>query len=205
MLPEYIDEQDWHAKRLGKVTASKIADVVARTKSGWGASRSNYLADLVAQRLTGVMPDGFKSSAMQWGIDQEPVALALYGFHADLAVEASDFVDHPRVAMSGASPDGLAGAGLVEVKCPNTSTHIETLLGGEIDRRYLLQMQWQMACCGRLWCDFVSFDPRMPSDLQLWVKRVERDDQLIAELEEQVEEFLAEVADKMRRLEALRA
>jgi putative phage-type endonuclease len=205
MLPEHIDDSSWHQKRLGKVTASRIADVVARTKTGWGASRANYAAELVAQRLTGVMQDGFKSAAMQWGIDQEPLALAMYAFQRDVEVSPSDFIDHPRIAMTGASPDGLVGSNLVEVKCMNTANHIETLLNQTIDRRYILQMNWQMACANAEWCDFVSFDPRMPSDLQLWVKRVERDDDLIAELEADVEAFLAEVDERVKRLEALRA
>lgn len=206
MLPEYIDEQDWHAKRLGKVTASKIADVVAKTRNGWGASRANYMAQLVAERLTGARTEGFTSADMLWGIEKEPQAIAMYCFEQDAEVEPVDFIDHPTIDMSGASPDGcVVGGGLIEVKCPKTATHIETLLTGTIDTRYILQMQWQMACTGAEWCDFASFDPRMPADLQLWVKRVERDGEKIAELEEQVRVFLAELAEKVRRLEELRA
>jgi putative phage-type endonuclease len=206
MLPEYINEDEWHQRRIGKVTASRIADVVAKTKTGWGASRANYMAQLIAERMTGVKADSFSNAAMQWGIDKEADAIAVYEFEHDRKVVASDFMDHPWIANTGASPDGLVGDdGLIECKCPNTSTHIETLLSGSIDQKYVYQMQWQMACTGRLWCDFVSFDPRMPADLQLWVRRVDRDDDVIAALEKQVQEFLAELGEKVRRLEALRA
>lgn len=206
MLPPDIDELEWHQRRLGKVTASRIADVVAKTRSGWGASRANYMAQLVAERLTGARTDGFTSAAMQWGIDQEPLAIAMYSFEHDAHVTPSDFVDHPTVEMSGASPDGLVGSeGMVEVKCPLTATHIDTLLNESIPEKYLLQMQWQMACCGRQWVDYCSFDPRMPADLQLWVKRVDRDDSLISELEGMVAHFLDELAEKVKRLQELRA
>lgn len=206
MLPPDIDELEWHARRLGKVTASRLADVVAKTKSGWGASRANYMAQLVAERLTGARTEGFTSAAMQWGIDQEPLAIAMYSFEHDAHVSPSDFVDHPRIEMSGASPDGLVGDdGMVEVKCPNTATHIDTLLNESIPEKYLLQMQWQMACCERQWVDFCSFDPRMPADLQLWVKRVARDDSRISELETMVAQFLDELAGKVKQLQELRA
>src|SRR5690606_6597640 len=142
--------------RLGRVTASRIADVTAATRNGWGASRANYKAELVAERLTGQPAQRFISGAMQHGIDTEPDAILAYEFFTDQTVEPVGFVDHPTIAMSGASPDGLIGDdGLVEVKCPNTATHLDTLLGGAIPDKYLKQMQWQMACTGRQWCDFV--------------------------------------------------
>lgn len=184
----------WFAARCGKVTASRVADVIARTKSGWGASRANYAAQLVAERLTKTVAETFSNVAMQWGTEQEPVARAAYEFYRDADVTEVGFVVHPRIAMSGASPDGLVGAdGLVEIKCPNTATHIETLLGGAVPAKYLCQVQWQMACTERSWCDFVSFDPRLPPEMRLFVRKVERDHARIAELEDAVAGFLAEV------------
>jgi putative phage-type endonuclease len=200
---------EWFAQRVGKVTASRMADVVARTKSGYGASRGNYLAELVAERLTGTPASSYTNAAMQWGIDTEPQARAAYEFFQDATVELVGFIDHPRIGMAGASPDGTVGdnstvgeSGLVEVKCPNTATHIETLLEGNIAEKYFLQMQWQMACTGRQWCDFVSFDPRMPGNMQLFVKRIPRDDQQIAMLEMRVSGFLDELDAKVAALTA---
>lgn len=185
---------DWFAIRCGKVTASRVADVVAKTKSGYSASRANYAAQLIAERLTGTVAESFSNAAMQWGTEQEPEARLAYEFRTDAEVEQIAFVEHPSIAMSGASPDGLIGAdGLVEIKCPNTATHIETLRGQSIPGKYQTQMLWQMACTGRQWCDFVSFDPRMPEEMRLFVKRLGRDDARIAELEAEVTAFLAEI------------
>ena len=201
MIVQGSDE--WKALRLGKVTASRVADVVAKTKTGWGASRKNYAAQLVAERLTGVVVEGFKSKEMQHGTDTEPQARAAYAFYADADVAEVPFVPHPVIAMTGASPDGMVGAdGLVEIKCPNTATHIETLLGASVSEDYEAQMQWQMACTGRQWCDFVSFDPRMPENMRIYIQRIPRDEARIAFLEARVGEFLAEVA---ATVEALRS
>ena len=201
MLEQRTDE--WFATRAGKVTASSLYKVVAKTKTGWGADRANYHAQLVAERLTGKPSDSFSNAAMQWGIDQEAAAREAYANLIGDAVAEIGFVDHPRLEWSGASPDGLVGFdGLVEIKCPNTATHIATLTGAEIDKKYRLQMQWQMICTGRDWCDFVSFDPRMPAEMQLHVRRVERDDHLLAELEQDVSAFLAEVAATVEQLTA---
>lgn len=195
---------EWFAARAGKVTASKVADVVARTKTGYSASRENYLAQLTVERLTGQPAESFSNAAMQWGTDQEPFARAVYELTKGDMVEETGFVIHPSITDSGASPDGLVGDdGLIEIKCPNTATHIETLLGGEIAGKYIHQMQWQMACTGRQWCDFVSFDPRMPEHLQLLVKRVPRNDEHIAMLEGEIIKFLAELDDRVARLLAL--
>ena len=186
--------EEWFAARLGKVTASRIADLTARTKTGWGAGRKNYLAELVAERLTGVAAEGYTNAAMQWGTDTEPQARRAYEFFRDAEVQQVGFVAHPTIAMTGASPDGLVGAdGLLELKCPNTATHIDTLLGGAIPAKYVGQMQWQMACTGRAWCDFCSFDPRMPEHLRLFTKRLPRDPAQIKETEALVIEFLAEL------------
>lgn len=193
----------WKAERAGKATASKIADIVAKTKTGWGASRANYMAQLVAERLTGQPTEGYTNAAMQHGTATEPEARDAYAFAYDVDVQKVGFVPHPTIEMAGASPDGLCGAdGLVEIKCPNTSTHIETLLGASIDRKYILQMQWQMACTGRKWCDFCSYDNRMPGSMALYVQRVQRDDLLITQLETDVREFLKEVAQQVADLQA---
>lgn len=194
---------EWIAARLGKVTASRMGDLMARTKSGYGASRANYMAELVCERLTGVKTEGFTSAAMQWGTDQEPAAKAAYSFMTDNAVEEVGFVEHPNIAMAGASPDGLIGTdGLIEVKCPNSASHIDMLISGSIDGKYLLQMQFQMACAGRTWCDFVSFDPRLPPEMQLWIKRVDRDQKKIDEIHGEVIAFLVELNDKVAALQA---
>ena len=185
---------EWFAARLGKISASRMADVTAKTKGGWGASRANYAAELVAERLTGAKADKFSNAAMQWGTEQEPFARTLYAFMTDATVTQIGVAMHPSIDMACASPDGLVGdGGLVEIKCPNTATHIETLLGSEIDGKYVKQMQWQMACIGANWCDFVSFDPRMPADMQIHIQRVERDPAMIAELEQAARLFLADV------------
>ena len=197
---------DWFARRCGKATGSRIADIVAKTKTGWGAARVNYLAQLVAERLTGRVEDGFKSSAMQWGIDTEPQAIEAYEAITLSVVDPVGFVDHPHIGMAGASPDGLVGDdGLVEIKCPNTATHIDALLGSAIPGKYLTQMQWQIACTGRQWCDYVSFDPRMPPHLRMRIERVERDYGRIDELEKMVSDFLAEVASKVEALQKVAA
>jgi len=201
-----MDQQtaEWFAARIGKVTASRVADVVAKTKTGYGASRANYLAELVAERLSGARVEGFTNAAMQWGNEQEPEARLAYEFRTDATVEQVGLVDHPTIAMSGASPDGLVGAdGLVEIKCPNTATHIETLLTSVIPSKYETQMLWQMACTGRVWCDFASFDPRLPEEMRLFVKRFPRDEARIAELEEEVRTFLFELNTTVKRLSEL--
>lgn len=193
----------WHQARLGKVTASRIADMLAKTKSGWGASRANYAAELVAERLTVERIEGYTNAAMAWGTANEPLARMAYEFLHDVDVEQIGFVDHPSIAMSGASPDGLVGPdGMIEIKCPNTSTHLQTLLGAPIAEKYRLQMQWQMACKGRAWCDFASFDPRLPEEMRLHVQRVTRDDKLIGELERETEAFLAEISQTVAELRA---
>jgi putative phage-type endonuclease len=192
---------DWFAARAGRVTASSLYKVMARTKTGYGADRANYHAQLVAERLTGRPADSFSNAAMQWGVDQEANAREAYSALIGDSVAEIGFVNHPAIEWTGASPDGLVGFdGLVEIKCPNTATHIATLDGAGIDRKYLLQMQWQMACTERDWCDFVSFDPRMPVDMQLHVRRVERDTELLSEIESEVTKFLAEVAETVENL-----
>ena len=193
--------EEWHEARLGKVTASRIADMMARTKTGWGAGRANYMAELLCERLTGSAPERFTSAAMAWGTETEPQARAAYEFITGRAVEEVGFVDHPSIAMAGASPDGLVGDdGLIEIKCPNTATHIETLLTETIPSKYRMQMLWQMACTGRAWCDFASFDPRLPGDMQLFIARVTPEPGEIDALESGAREFLAELDAKIAAL-----
>lgn len=192
---------EWLALRAGKVTASRVCDVVARTKSGWGASRANYMAELICERLTGQPTSSFSNAAMQWGTEKEPEARAAYEFCFNVDVAQIGFVPHPTIGMSGASPDGLVGeVGLIEIKCPNSATHIDTLLSGEVPEKYITQMQWQMVCTGRFWCDFVSYDPRLPPRMQMFTRTVARDDKLIAELETMVRDFLSEVDAKVAAL-----
>lgn len=195
--------EDWLRARLGKLTASRVADMMARTKSGYGASRKNYAAELIAQRLTGEIPQTFTNAAMQWGTDHEPEARMLYEMLNDVEVEEVGLVPHPSIEMAAASPDGLVPSdGLIEVKCPNTSTHIETLLAEAVPGKYVYQMQFQLACTGRAWCDYVSYDPRMPGEMQLFIKRVERDDSMISDIEAEAQVFLEEIDDTVRQLRA---
>lgn len=195
---------EWKRLRLGKVTASRVADVVAKTKSGYSASRANYMAQLIAERLTDTVADAYTNAAMQHGTETEPEARDAYCFYQGVAVEEVAFVPHPKIDQAGASPDGLVGAdGLVEIKCPNTATHLETLLGQAVPAKYETQMQFQMACTGRQWCDFVSYDPRMPENMRLFVKRLKRDDKRIAELESEIAIFLFEMAVKLSELNNL--
>ncbi len=195
---------EWLMERCGKVTASRMADVMATIKTGESASRANYRAELVAQRLTGQLEAGFTNAAMQWGTEQEPFARASYEIMRGVFVEEVGFVPHPQIMMAGASPDGLVGSdGMVEIKCPNTATHIAFLLDGKIPQKYQLQMAWQMACCGRQWVDYASFDPRMPEYLRLKVVRYAATEAGIPAIEAAVRQFIAEVDSTVAALENL--
>ena len=186
--------ETWFAYRLGKASASRMADITALTKTGYGASRANYMAELVAQRLTGVYAESYSNGAMQWGTEHEAAARAEYEFMKNVRVDLIGIAIHDTIPNACASPDGLVtDDGLVEIKCPNTATHIATLLGAEIPGKYLKQMQWQMACTGRKWCDFVSYDPRMPPEMQLHIQRVPRREDDITALSLATELFLSEV------------
>ena len=194
--------EEWFAARLGKVTASRVADVLAKIKSGESASRKNYKMELVVQRLTNKQGESFTNAAMEWGTEQEPFARMAYEAHTGTFVKEEGFVDHPTIEGFGCSPDGIVGEGLIEIKCPNTATHIETVLENKAPSKYIPQMQCQMACTGAKWCDFVSFDPRVPEDLQLFVVRVERDQEYIDAMEVEVKQFLSEVLDLFNQLKA---
>lgn len=193
--------EEWYAARLGKVTASRVADIVAKTKTGYSTSRANYMAELICERLTGVRGDFYMNAAMQWGVEKEPEARAAYEAQTGSLVTEVGFTPHNLIESAGASPDGLVGNdGLVEFKCPITATHLDTILTETVPGRYVTQMQWQMACTGRQWCDFISYDPRLPEELRLFVKRVPRDEAMVSMLEREVQSFLSELDDKLAKL-----
>lgn len=192
---------EWYAARCGSLGASQLADALAKTKSGWGASRANLKAKLVVERLTGQQEEGFTSAAMQWGVEKEEEARIAYSFLTGRNVVEVGLYKHPTIIGTHASPDGLVDDdGCIEIKCPNSATHIETLKSNLVAHKYLLQMQWQMRCADRQWCDFVSFDPRMPDHLMLYIQRVQRDDDMLATLESEVRAFLAEVDEDVKAL-----
>lgn len=199
---------EWFEARRGKVTSSRIADVMAKGRGSQpSATRANYMAQLVAERLTGNVEESYTNTAMQWGADTEPQARLAYELGRNVSIAEVGFVDHPTIPMSGASPDGLIlDHGLVEIKCPNTATHIATLRGASIDGKYIKQMQWQMACTARAWCDFISYDPRLPLALEMFVCRIERDDDMIREIEAEVLSFHADLdamLEDLHRLEVI--
>lgn len=196
---------DWFAARLGKVTGSRVADVIAKTKTGYSTSRANYLAQLAIERMTGTQAESYSNAAMEWGTTQEPFARNAYETLTGNLVEEVGFVIHPEIDMSGASPDGLVGgSGLIEIKCPNSATHIEYIRGEKVPAKYMPQMAFQMACTGREWCDFMSYDPRMPDGLQIFLIRYHRDDEYIKEIESEIVKFLGEVDTTVAELLAKR-
>jgi len=197
---------EWHAARLGDVTASRIDAVMAKGKGGAPSkTRATYMGELIAERLSGIPYPHFQSAAMQHGTETEAEARAAYAMLRD-PVEQTGYVQHPHMDRTGASPDGLVGeTGLVEFKCPNSSTHIATLRGAKIDRGYLLQMQWQMACTGRRWCDFVSYDPRIGADHCIAIQRVSADHEWIGDIEDEVQAFLVEMDEAIADLNRIAA
>ena len=201
-MSEAIEQrtEDWFSARCGKVTASRIGDLMAKTKSGYSASRKNYMAQLVVERLTGNVEESYQNAAMLWGIETEPYAREAYEIFSGNLVSEVGFIPHETL-QAGASPDGLVGTdGLIEIKCPNTATHIDFLLSEKIDRKYFLQMQFQMICTKRDWCDFVSFDPRMPENLRYRSVTVDYDAALAEQIHEEVEKFIGELNDKVEAL-----
>lgn len=195
---------EWFAARLGKVTASRVADLMATTKTGYAASRDNLMAQLVIERLTNHQQESYTNASMQWGTEQEPFARAAYEIATGQMVDECGFVPHPTIADAGASPDGLVGAdGLVEIKCPNTAGMIDALLTQTVPGKYNTQMQMQMACTGRAWCDYVVFDPRMPAKAQLFIKRVPRDPDFIKKMEAEIVKFLGELDAKVNQLKEM--
>ena len=192
---------EWFSARLGKVTASMVDVVISGSK----LAKEKYFYQLITERLTNKVTPMYVTTAMQHGIDYEDEARIEYAnfnkLLLDKDVREVGFIDHPKINMSGASPDGLVGdKGLIEIKCPQPMTHTETLETGVIARKYIHQMQWQMACTGKEWCDFVSYHPDFPETYKLFIKRVSRDNDLISHLEASVENFLKEVDDKLKTI-----
>jgi len=199
---------EWFAARAGRVTASRISDVLAKGRSGApSATRAAYLGELIAETLTGQPANAFQGNAdTERGVELEPLARASYEFRRDVMVSSVGFVIHPTLERAGASPDGLVeDKGLLEIKCPRIHTHIEYLLGGEPPSKYVPQMAWQAACCGRAWVDFASYCPAMPEDLRLFVVRYTPTAAYLREIEGAVVEFLAEMDEKLARVAKLRA
>lgn len=183
---------EWFSARLGKLTASNISKALMKSST---KGYQDYQAQLITERLTGQPTPHFTNEAMEWGTETEPMARAMYSVVSCLDVEEVGFVDHPKIPMSGASPDGtISEDGLLEIKCPNSATHIRNLISETPDKSYMDQMQWQMACTGRAWCDFVSFDPRLPLEVQIFIKRIDRDEERISEMEAAAEAFLIETS-----------
>lgn len=205
MSEEIVQGSDaWKAIRCGRVTASRISDIIAKTKSGPSASRANYLAQLVCERLTGVVADSYQSAAMAQGTEMEPDARSAYEFYQGVKVDQIAFAEHPTIKDAGCSPDGLVGSdGLVETKCPQPAAHLETLLSQAVPTKYLPQIHWQMACTGRAYCDYVSYNATFPEHMRLFIARVHRDEAKIKELEEAVAGFLLEMAVKLSELNSL--
>ena len=201
--------EEWFQQRLGKVTASRISDVIAKTKTGVSTSRQNYLVQLVSERLTGKKGDSFVNQAMLDGIERESAARELYMRTRGVSVTEVGFFDHPVIKNSGASPDGAVNAeeegkyaGLIEIKCPIETTHTNTLMSKSVPSKYIPQIQWQMASVSPnvKWCDFISYNPNFPDTMQLFVARVDRDDTYIGELETEVLKFLDEVDQTILKL-----
>jgi putative phage-type endonuclease len=194
---------EWKLARLGHVSASGISDVMSKIKTGESATRRKYKIKLVAERLTNKPQESFTNAAMEWGVETEPQARMAYEVSRGTFVEKTGFWIHPRIPFVGASPDGLVGdEGLIEIKCPNTTTHLEYIWNNEVPSEYMKQMQMQMWITGRQWCDFVSFDPRLPEKNQLFVIRCDRDDPLISQIENEVLGFLKEIELIMEKLGA---
>lgn len=200
-MTELQGSQEWFEARLGKATASRMADVCAKIKSGEAATRRAYRIQLVCERITGTLTEHFTTRDMEWGTEQEPFARAAYEAHSGNFVDECGAIPHKTIEMFAASPDGLVGKdGLIEIKCPRPATHIEWLLDGRVPTQHKPQMIAQIACTGRKWVDFVSFDPRMPEHLRLFVVRFTPSPKEIEEVEAQVSTFLAEVEESYQLL-----
>ena len=195
---------EWHQLRLGKVTASRVADILAKTKTGPSASRQNYLIELALQRTTGIVEESYSNGAMEWGTQTEPQARVAYEVKTGNFVDQVAFVDHPTISAFGCSPDGLVNdKGLIEIKCPNSATHWSYIKSKEPPNKYFIQMQAQMACTNRDWCDFVSFDPRMPERSQLFIVSVARDNEFILYMEAEIKQFLSEVEAEVKQMKGM--
>ena len=195
---------EWLQMRVGMVTGSRMGDVLAFSKRDATKelqARADYRMELVCEALTGRAQEHYVSPAMQWGTDTEPLAAAAYEIERDVELESGGFFIHDAISRFGASPDRLVGSdGLIEIKCPTTATHIDYLIAGQLPEQYLPQMVAELACTGRKWCDFVSFDPRLPRKYQLFIRRLERTDESVAIVERAVLQFLAELDATIAKL-----
>lgn len=192
---------EWFAARCGSLGASQLNEALATTKNGWGASRENLKNRIIGERLTGIVEPSFVSKPMLRGIEMEDTARKAYEAHTGTFVEEMGIAPHPTLKHTHASPDGLVGDdGLIEIKVPNVTTHIKTLRSKKAPSEYIKQMMWQMRCTGRKWCDFVSWDDRAPKGMELFIVRVERDEELIEKLDAQVAEFLEEIDQEIEHL-----
>jgi putative phage-type endonuclease len=207
VLPYAQGSAEWLAARTGRLTASRMSAIMAKGRSGApSATRAACMGELIAEYLTGNPTEGYINADMQRGTDLEPEARAAYELHAGQMVSEVGLVLHPRNARYGASPDGVVGDdGLLEIKCPRTHVHIAYTLAGKPPAEYLPQMAWQAACCERKWVDFVSYAPAMPPRLRLFVVRYVPEPGYIAELEAEAAAFLAEMMDKIEKLNALQS
>lgn len=206
MSLENISQQsdEWKQARIGSLGASVIHEVIAKTKSGYAASRANRMASLLLERLTGKAVDIFQTQAMMQGTEREPEARAAYCFLTDNEVTEVGIFKHPMIAGTHASPDGLVNSdGLVEIKAPQPAAHLETILSQQIPDKYVVQALWQMACTGRKWCDYCSYNPDFPENMRLFIKRIPRDDKRIMEIEFSVRSFLEELEEKLEDLAVL--
>ena len=191
---------EWFQKRYGNASASRIKDIIAKTKSGYSASRDNYLTELVLERF-GVFKEPFTTKSIEWGLEQEPFARARHEAEQNIFVEQCGYILHPTIAKSGASPDGLIGnEGVLEIKCPDTKTHFEYLIAEKVPAAYIPQMTWQIICTGRKWADFVSYDSRAPQGLDYFYIRYTPEEGYMLQLEEEVKTFLKEVDEKFIQL-----
>lgn len=193
---------EWFNAKIGNVGASRIADILAKTKSGYSASRNNYMTDLILEKITGKKTDSFTSAAMQYGIDMEADARSAYELETFNIVTECGFILHPEIENAGASPDGLIGDdGVLEIKCFQPSNHLNYLLTGEIETKYIYQMQWQMECTGRSHADFVAYNPNFPDNMKLFIKRVNKDQKLVDTIKAEVIKFLEEMKVKLTELQ----
>lgn len=194
---------EWLQMRTAVCTGSRVADVMAKLKKGGeSAARKDYKGEIICEMLTGLAADHYVSPAMQWGLDNEIFARNAYEIEV-AGTEPGGFALHPSIPRFGASPDGLVGdRGLVEFKCPTTATHLEYITAGVVPEEYHWQCLAEMACAERDWCDFVSYDPRLPKKFQLFIRRFPRDEARIKEMEDAVMKFLEECVEAVRSLAA---
>jgi hypothetical protein len=192
----------WLPARVGVLTGSVFGKAIAKTKDGkWAASRKDLLFEKLAERLTGVAADHFVTPAMQWGLDHEAGAKGLIEASQGIFVDKAGFCLHPTIEFFGATPDGFIDTdGVLEIKCPTTKTHLTYLCNKKVPSEYVPQMLAELACAGRRWALFASYDPRMPPAQQLFLTRFEPTADAIAECEEQAKEFLKELETMFRQI-----